>query len=455
MIFVKMLESVDGFFLGVYTIEFVLKLHTHGRGYWFNGFNVFDFLILMFSHIQLVLSQTGAKDLGVIKVMRSLRALRPLRSVSLIGGLQVVVTALIATLSGSFIHIIFLLTLLMFVYGIGAFYCFGIDADGNLNDYWGSFGNSFLSLFVLVTAEGWGLIEKNFNESGVPTYASQSFLISFIFMGHLIFGNLFVAVVIEQIDRATAGYQLKLDLKKSTVIAKKRKRAKNEQESEIKQLLEKQTNLGFSNYPHVVVKMYHLMRSDEYKVLWGMKSNFMWVQMFSNEFNYLTNRCLHLTSLHKEVCVYLGEALGEMDESVQDELMERAVREQMLIENQDNRRRNTFFGRRTTIATLLPFAFSRTGQDDDLIYDEDLEPVTCVACLQNLFNNCICANPDRLAREEELAKQALADSSSDVSSEVDTRKDSLASWINDPQGSFSSGKGPALASRLRNISLGK
>jgi len=37
-------------------------------------------------------------------------------------------------------------------------------------------------------------------------------------------------------------------------------------------------------------------------------------------------------------------------------------------------RHSTF--RRTTIATLLPFAFSRTGQDNDLIYDEDLEPVS-------------------------------------------------------------------------------
>lgn len=46
-------------------------------------------VVLYHYSFQLVLSQTGAKNLGVIKVMRSLRALRPLRSISLIGGLQV------------------------------------------------------------------------------------------------------------------------------------------------------------------------------------------------------------------------------------------------------------------------------------------------------------------------------------------------------------------------------
>lgn len=52
MVYLIILECIDGFFLGVYTIEFGLKLHTHGRGYWFNGFNCFDFSILLFSHVQ-------------------------------------------------------------------------------------------------------------------------------------------------------------------------------------------------------------------------------------------------------------------------------------------------------------------------------------------------------------------------------------------------------------------
>lgn len=295
------------------------------------------------------------------------------------------------------------------------------------------------SLFVLVTCEGWGNIERNFKVSGVPSYASQSFLISFIFMGHLIFGNLFVAVVIEQIDRATAGYQMKLDLKKSTVVARKRKRAKNEQESEIKQLLEKQSSLGFKNYPIVVLEMYKRMRSDEFKVLWSTKSSHIWVQMFSSEINFLTSRCRELCSVHKEACVYLGEALEEMDESVQDELMERAIREQMLIDNQGGREKHhhSFFSRRGTIATILPFSRSIFGSIDDFESEPsaNLEPVTCVSCVKNLFNNCVCANPERLAHET-MMQEALNDCTrraSDCDFEIDAtkgRNDSLASWLN-------------------------
>ena len=38
---------------------------------------------------QLILVKIGVDNLGVFKVLRSIRALRPLRSVSFIGGLQV------------------------------------------------------------------------------------------------------------------------------------------------------------------------------------------------------------------------------------------------------------------------------------------------------------------------------------------------------------------------------
>ena len=61
---------------------------------------------------------------------------------------QVIVTALIATLTGSFIHIILLLTVMMFVYGILAFYMFGYDSGEAGSEYWGTFGKSYLR-FVL------------------------------------------------------------------------------------------------------------------------------------------------------------------------------------------------------------------------------------------------------------------------------------------------------------------
>lgn len=82
------LEAVDSFFLGIYTVEFVLKLSARPRGFFHNGFNCFDVVVLIMSYAQLILVKIGVDNLGVFKVLRSIRALRPLRSVSFIGGLQ-------------------------------------------------------------------------------------------------------------------------------------------------------------------------------------------------------------------------------------------------------------------------------------------------------------------------------------------------------------------------------
>ena len=54
------------------------------------------------------------------------------------------------------------------------------------------------SLFVLVTAEGWPDIDTKLN-SMQPW--SKVYIICFLFIGHFVFSNLFVAVIIGQIDR--------------------------------------------------------------------------------------------------------------------------------------------------------------------------------------------------------------------------------------------------------------
>ena len=59
------------------------------------------------------------------------------------------------------------------------------------------------SLFVLVTAEGWPTIELDLNHvTPVPAMSwSRAYIILFLFIGHFVFSNLFVAVIIGQIDK--------------------------------------------------------------------------------------------------------------------------------------------------------------------------------------------------------------------------------------------------------------
>ena len=52
VLYITILDGIDSCFLGLYCLEFFIKLHSYGRGYWFNGFNCFDFGVLLCSLLQ-------------------------------------------------------------------------------------------------------------------------------------------------------------------------------------------------------------------------------------------------------------------------------------------------------------------------------------------------------------------------------------------------------------------
>ena len=52
MIYIYILDGIDCVFLALYCLEFVIKLYSFGRTYWFNGFNCFDFAVLICSLCQ-------------------------------------------------------------------------------------------------------------------------------------------------------------------------------------------------------------------------------------------------------------------------------------------------------------------------------------------------------------------------------------------------------------------
>ncbi len=70
----------DNIFLGVYVMEFALKVYAEPLGYWKNYYNLFDFMVLMISLVQYVLTalEVGQTQLTVIRVVKGiLRIKRP------------------------------------------------------------------------------------------------------------------------------------------------------------------------------------------------------------------------------------------------------------------------------------------------------------------------------------------------------------------------------------------
>lgn len=68
---------LNNIFLAVYTIEFLVKIYLAPTGYWKNGFNLFDFIVLIFTWVDFAVSVTadagGSSHFGFVKVLRILR----------------------------------------------------------------------------------------------------------------------------------------------------------------------------------------------------------------------------------------------------------------------------------------------------------------------------------------------------------------------------------------------
>ena len=66
------LMAVDNIFLGIYLMEFVMKIYAEPLGYWKNYYNLFDFSVLMISSVQSILTALnfGQTGLMVLKVIR-------------------------------------------------------------------------------------------------------------------------------------------------------------------------------------------------------------------------------------------------------------------------------------------------------------------------------------------------------------------------------------------------
>lgn len=192
------LHALNWVFKGIFVAEILLRLgayHGRYRQFFRDGWNVFDFLIVSLTTVPL-----GGDFANVGRVLRLLRVVR---LVSVSAELRLIIGTMFRSIP-SMGHVILLLSMLLYVYGIAGFYLFH-EVDGQ---NWGTLGRSLLSLFQVVTLEGWA----DFQGNVLPQKPwAWLFFGSFIVVGVFIVVNLFIAVVMNNLEEARAEEQLKAD----------------------------------------------------------------------------------------------------------------------------------------------------------------------------------------------------------------------------------------------------
>jgi voltage-gated sodium channel len=190
-----LLHALDRVVLGLFVAELVVRFVAHGRRPWAffgDAWNVFDFLIVAVCLLPFP-TQFAA-------VLRLVRVLRVLRLVTALPRLQILVGALLKSIP-SMSYVAMLLGLLFYVYAVMGVALFRAADPA----HFGGLGAAALTLFQVVTLEGWAEIMRGLiGAPGVGVAAPILFFVSFILLGTMIVLNLLIGVIVSGMDEARA-----------------------------------------------------------------------------------------------------------------------------------------------------------------------------------------------------------------------------------------------------------
>lgn len=184
----------------IFTIEIAIRLTAHSPRplrFFRSGWNVFDFVVVAIAFIP--------ATAGLSNLARLARVGRATRLVSALPELRLVFETILRSIP-SMSHIMILLGLFLYVYGIVGVNLFAATDP----DHWGSLGKAILTLFQVLTLEGWDEVQQAV--SGVHRW-SWVYFTTFIVVAVWVVTNLFVAVIISNLQASKEAEAERIALK--------------------------------------------------------------------------------------------------------------------------------------------------------------------------------------------------------------------------------------------------
>ena len=175
--------------LGVFIVEAALKmlaLWPRSWHYFRDGWDIFDFLVIVFA----LVPATGQSAM----IARLARLLRVVHLISAIRDLRLIVAALVRAIP-SVGHVMMLMSIVVYIYTIMGYHLFHAHDPDN----WGSLGVALLTLFNIITLDGW----TNVMNAAMERHSfAWVYFVSFVVVGTFVVINLFIAIIINSLDDA-------------------------------------------------------------------------------------------------------------------------------------------------------------------------------------------------------------------------------------------------------------
>ncbi|XP_059047700.1 muscle calcium channel subunit alpha-1 isoform X2 [Achroia grisella] len=235
----SVLEKIEYVFLVIFTGECVMKIIAYGfimhtGSYLRNGWNLLDFTIVVIGMVSTVLSSIF-KDAFDVKALRAFRVLRPLRLVSGVPSLQIVLNSILKAMI-PLLHIALLVIFVIIIYAIiglelfsgkmhkscynkftneimdsphpcdldNGFNCSSIGEEMECREGWigpnfgitnfDNFGLSMLTVFQCITLEGWTDVMYNIQDAMGNSW-EWIYFVSMVILGAFFVMNLILGVL--------------------------------------------------------------------------------------------------------------------------------------------------------------------------------------------------------------------------------------------------------------------
>jgi len=180
----------------VFQIVFVAELTIRffaadsATAFFLDGWNTFDFIIVSIAFIP----ATGR----TATIGRLARVLRVIRLIEIFPDMKLIISTMLRSMR-SMAYVILLINFLLYTYAIIGYRMFH-EADP---ENWGDIGNAMWSLFQTMTIEQW--VDQQKRVADVPGY--WVFYASFLIIATYVVVNLFVAVVVNNLQEVKAEHR--------------------------------------------------------------------------------------------------------------------------------------------------------------------------------------------------------------------------------------------------------
>ena len=179
------LSLIDTIALTIFTIELLSKITVYRLRFFRDGWNIFDFIIVVVSLIPAS---------GPFSVLRAFRIFRTLRLLSVVPSMKRIIQAIFISIPG----ILSVGTIIILIFYISSVLTTTFFGD-KFYEWFGTVGNSMYTLFQIMTLESWsmGIVRPVMKEFPL----AWLFFVPFILVTTFAVLNLFIGIIVDAMQQ--------------------------------------------------------------------------------------------------------------------------------------------------------------------------------------------------------------------------------------------------------------